>query len=60
MESLGDQIWNEMNDQWAEYVYGEGNSPALVKVTLERRKKGPRMWLTGSHMRCGTGESLSK
>ena len=29
MESLGDQIWTEMNEEWAEYVYGESNSPAL-------------------------------
>ena len=29
MESLGDQIWNEMNEEWAEFLYGEGNSPAL-------------------------------
>ena len=24
-----DQIWNEMHEEWAEYMYGEGNSPAL-------------------------------
>ena len=29
MESLGDQIWNDFNEEWAEYVYREGNSPAL-------------------------------
>ena len=29
MESLGDQIWNEMNEEWTEYMCGEGNSPAL-------------------------------
>ena len=31
MESLGDQIWNESNEEWAGYMYGEGNSPALSK-----------------------------
>ena len=29
MESLGDQILNQMNEEWAEYMYGEGNCPAL-------------------------------
>ena len=24
-----DTIWNEMNEEWAEYMYGESNSPAL-------------------------------
>ena len=28
VDSLGNQIWNEMNEEWAE-MYGEGNSPAL-------------------------------
>ena len=29
MESLGDQIWNEMNKDWAEQMDGQGNNPAL-------------------------------
>ena len=29
MESLADQIWNATNEEWAEYMYGEENSPAL-------------------------------
>ena len=24
-----DQIWNEMNEEWAKYMWCEGNSPAL-------------------------------
>ena len=31
MESLGDQMLNEMNEEWAEYVYGEVNCPVLWK-----------------------------
>ena len=27
--ALADQIWSEMNEEWAEYVHGDGNSPAL-------------------------------
>ena len=37
MESLGDQTWIDMSEEWAEFVYGEGNSPRLVK--RERRKE---------------------
>ena len=33
MESLEDQIWNEMNEEWAEYVYGESKSPAFLEWT---------------------------
>ena len=29
MDLLGDQVWKETAEEWAEYVYGEGNSPAL-------------------------------
>ena len=29
MESLRGQIWNEINEEWAEFLYGEGSSPAL-------------------------------
>ena len=29
VESLGDQTWIDMSEEWAEFVYGEGNSPAL-------------------------------
>ena len=29
MEFFGDQIWNEMNEGWAEYMYGGGNGPAF-------------------------------
>ena len=30
MEWFGDQIWNKKkNEEWAEYMCGEGNSPAL-------------------------------
>ena len=29
MESLEDRIRNEMNEEWAAFLYGEGNSPAL-------------------------------
>ena len=29
MESLGDQIWIEMSEELAEYLYVEGNIPAL-------------------------------
>ena len=28
-ELLGDQIWSEMNEEWAEYMSGEGKSRAL-------------------------------
>ena len=40
MESLGDQIWIEMNEEWAEYMNGEGKQPSHVKIARERRKKG--------------------
>ena len=26
---LIDQVWDDMTEQWAEYMCGEGNSPAL-------------------------------
>ena len=29
MESLGDQTWNDMSEDWAEFMYREGNSPGL-------------------------------
>ena len=29
MESLGDQNWNDMSEDWAEFMYGEGNSAGL-------------------------------
>ena len=29
MESLGDLIRSEMNEEWAEYQYGDANSHAL-------------------------------
>ena len=29
MESLVDQIWSDMNEEWAEHVHGEGNSQAF-------------------------------
>ena len=37
-ESLGDQIRNHMNEEWAEYKDGEGNSPALVKIAPGKKK----------------------
>ena len=29
LELIGDQVWDDMTEEWAEYMYGEGNSPAL-------------------------------
>ena len=29
VDTLGDQIWKEVDEEWAEYMYGEGNSPEL-------------------------------
>ena len=34
VELLGDRMWNEMNEEWAEYVYGAGISPAPFKSSL--------------------------
>ena len=31
MDLLGEQVWNEMTEEWAECMYGEGNIPALQK-----------------------------
>ena len=33
VDSLRDQIWKEMDEEWAEYLYGEGNSPASKSGT---------------------------
>ena len=29
IELLGDQTWDDMSEEWSEFMYGEGNSPAL-------------------------------
>ena len=53
MESLGDQIWNEMNEEWAEYMHGEGNSPALYKWrlgTLEKTLREKNLAAQGEKM----------
>ena len=43
MESLGDQIWSDVNDEWAEYVHGEGNSPALQQSSENEEKRDEKM-----------------
>ena len=37
LDALGDQTWIDMSEEWAEFKYGEGNSPARKKK--ERRKR---------------------
>ena len=32
MDLLGDQMWNEMTEEWAEYMYGEGNMNVDVRA----------------------------
>ena len=29
LDLIGDQVWDDMTEEWAELMYGEGNSPAL-------------------------------
>ena len=38
LDALGDQTWIDMSEEWAEFMYGEGNSPARKKRKEERDK----------------------
>ena len=41
--ALGDQIWSEMNEEWAEYVHGESNSPAFWE-SLGKEVRPEKWW----------------
>ena len=45
MDSLRDQIWNEMNEEWAEHVRGERNS-------MDRPGCVPTRCRLSSHLNC--------
>ena len=49
----------EMNAEWAEKMYGEGNSPAL-RTSHEKEEKRDEKVVGGVTKCCGTGGSLSK
>ena len=39
MDLIGDQVWDDMTDEWAEFLYGEGNCPALPGWRIRRTEK---------------------
>ena len=60
LESRGDEIWNEMNEEWAEFFVRRRQQPSIVNIARVKKRERAEKWMTGSQMRCEEGEGLSK
>ena len=34
------QVWDCMTEEWAEYMYGEGKQPSIMKIAPGKNKAG--------------------
>ena len=60
VESLGDLIWNDMNEEWAEYMNGPSITAQLCDNRLGKEERRDEKVVDRVTFCCGTGESLSK
>ena len=44
LDEIGNQVWDDMTEEWTEYVYGEDNSPVFVNVDILDLPRNRRDW----------------